>query len=141
MSKVRALYDFSAEPGSTELSIFAGETLTVTRTDVGEGWLEGRNSAGNLGLFPAAYVEEAGSEPPSMPPPPCPVYAEPPESNEWGNMNEWQSGTTPQDHEEWDDDWDDDSETGTSQPVQSHSMSAVISKLCDFDVLARCYRR
>jgi sorting nexin-9/18/33 len=54
---VQALYDFSGEPGTAELSITAGEVLTVTRQNVGEGWWEGVNHAGQTGLFPAAYVE------------------------------------------------------------------------------------
>ncbi|KAF6216071.1 hypothetical protein GE061_000409 [Apolygus lucorum] len=55
--KVQAMYDFSGEPGSAELSIVAGEILTVTRSDVGEGWWEGTNQNGETGLFPAAYVQ------------------------------------------------------------------------------------
>lgn len=51
------LYDFVGEPGSSELSITAGETLLVTRQDVGEGWWEGTSKSGQTGLFPAAYVE------------------------------------------------------------------------------------
>jgi len=54
---VLVLYDFVGEPGSSELSVVAGETLVVCRQDVGEGWWEGTNSAGHTGLFPAAYVE------------------------------------------------------------------------------------
>ncbi|KAH8302264.1 hypothetical protein KR044_004558 [Drosophila immigrans] len=56
-SYVRAMYDFSGEPGSSELSIVTGDILTVTRSDVGEGWWEGKNKSGKIGLFPAAYVE------------------------------------------------------------------------------------
>lgn len=76
--QARALYDFDAEPGSGEVSIRVGEVLTITRTDVGEGWWEGRTPAGEAGLFPEAYVEEipgpedSGSQPPSMAPPPLP---------------------------------------------------------------------
>ncbi|XP_014255433.1 sorting nexin-9 [Cimex lectularius] len=55
--KVQALYDFQGEPKSSELTITAGEILTVTRQDVGEGWWEGTNQNGETGLFPAAYVE------------------------------------------------------------------------------------
>lgn len=54
--KVQVLYDFTGEPGTGELSISQGEILTVTRQDVGEGWWEGKNSSGQTGLFPAAYV-------------------------------------------------------------------------------------
>lgn len=46
-----SLYDF--------VSIYsAGEILTVTDTDVGNGWWEGMNSKGQRGIFPASYVEE-----------------------------------------------------------------------------------
>ena len=55
--QVRALYDFDGEPGSAELSIKAGEVLTVMRDNVGDGWCEGFNHNNQSGLFPAAYVE------------------------------------------------------------------------------------
>lgn len=57
MSKVLVLYDFAGEPNSSEITIVQGEMLTVTNTNVGEGWWEGMNSKGQRGLFPAAYVE------------------------------------------------------------------------------------
>ena len=50
--QARALYDFDAEPGTGEVTILAGEVLTITRTDVGEGWWEGRTPGGESGLFP-----------------------------------------------------------------------------------------
>ena len=50
------MYDFTGE-GSGELSIKCGEILTVTNTNVGDGWWEGTNSTGQSGLFPEAYVE------------------------------------------------------------------------------------
>lgn len=37
MSKVKVLYDFTGEPNSAELSVVAGDVLTVTNTNVGEG--------------------------------------------------------------------------------------------------------
>ena len=54
---MHALYDFEAQPGTGELSLIAGDVLTLTRTDVGEGWWEGQNNRGETGLFPEAYVE------------------------------------------------------------------------------------
>lgn len=54
--QARVLYDFEGQ-ASTELTINAGEVLTVVRQDVGEGWWEGLNSRGQSGLFPAGYVE------------------------------------------------------------------------------------
>lgn len=103
MSRVKALYDFGGEPNTSELTIVTGEVLNVTRTDVGEGWWEGTNSAGITGLFPAAYVEvlpmvQAAAPPPAPPPmmpPPAPRYDQTVEED---------GG------EDWDDDWDDDEE-------------------------------
>ena len=57
MFQVQALYDFEAQPGTGELTLTTGDILTVTRTDVGEGWWEGTNTKGESGLFPEAYVE------------------------------------------------------------------------------------
>ncbi len=54
---MHALYDFEGQPGTEELSIRCGEVLTVTNTEIGEGWWEGQNSQGQSGLFPEAYVE------------------------------------------------------------------------------------
>nr|XP_023027310.1 sorting nexin lst-4 [Leptinotarsa decemlineata] len=42
--KVKVLYDFQGEAGTAEMTISTGEILTVSRTDVGEGWWEGINS-------------------------------------------------------------------------------------------------
>ncbi|XP_075167581.1 sorting nexin lst-4-like [Haematobia irritans] len=56
-SYVRAIYEFLGEPELGEISIGVGEVLEITRTDVGEGWWEGKNARGKVGLFPEAYVE------------------------------------------------------------------------------------
>lgn len=103
--KVKVLYDFSGEPNTAEMSVTAGEILTVTRTDVGEGWWEGLNSQGVSGLFPEAYVEKMSSGPPAMPAPVLPPVL-PPEPA-WPNQvaaNQYAN----QDNEDWDDDWDND---------------------------------
>ena len=55
--QARALYDFDAEPGTGEVTIRVGEVLTITRTDVGEGWWEGRTPSGEAGLFPEVRHE------------------------------------------------------------------------------------
>ncbi|KAK0399146.1 hypothetical protein QR680_002919 [Steinernema hermaphroditum] len=78
-SQVRAEYDFDAQPGSGELSIKANEVLTVIRQGIDGGWMEGRNSKGELGLFPESYVTKISptpapaSAPPSTAPPPLPA--------------------------------------------------------------------
>lgn len=64
-SQVRALYDFTGETGTAELSITAGELLTVIRDNVGDGWCEGFNQSGQSGLFPAAYVQVVDQAAPS----------------------------------------------------------------------------
>ena len=64
--QVRALYDFTGEPGTAELSITAGEMLTVMRDNVGDGWCEGFNQSGKSGLFPAAYVQNVDTTAPSI---------------------------------------------------------------------------
>lgn len=53
---VKALFEFTAEPDTPEISLFIGEILTLTRPDSGDGWCEGTNSQGQTGLFPANYV-------------------------------------------------------------------------------------
>jgi len=65
LSQVRALYDFTGESGTAELSITAGELLTVIRDNVGDGWCEGFNQSGQSGLFPAAYVQVVEQAAPS----------------------------------------------------------------------------
>ena len=57
LTQVHALYDFEGQPDSGELTIRCGEILTLTNTDIGEGWWEGTNANGQSGLFPEAYVE------------------------------------------------------------------------------------
>uniref|UniRef100_W5KGN8 Sorting nexin n=1 Tax=Astyanax mexicanus TaxID=7994 RepID=W5KGN8_ASTMX len=53
----QVLYDFSAEPGNNELSVREGETITITNQNIGGGWIEARNSRGEVGLVPEDYVE------------------------------------------------------------------------------------
>uniref|UniRef100_UPI003AAC6C2E sorting nexin-18-like n=1 Tax=Centroberyx gerrardi TaxID=166262 RepID=UPI003AAC6C2E len=70
--KARVLYDFHSEnPG--EISISEGELVTLFSEEELEGWLEGENSRGEAGLFPASYVEiirDQISSSSSSPPPP-----------------------------------------------------------------------
>ncbi|KAG9353749.1 hypothetical protein JZ751_011871 [Albula glossodonta] len=54
--RARALYDFNSEnPG--EISVQENEIVTLYCEQDIEGWLEGANSRGERGLFPASYVE------------------------------------------------------------------------------------
>jgi sorting nexin-9/18/33 len=127
---VVVLYDFNAQPDSSEISIKTGEMLTVTRRDVGEGWWEGRNSSGQVGLFPAGYVSEATeAEPPASDFSTSP--AEPTVDPNQGGIYS-QGLYAPQTHasvssaqdydEDWDDDWDDDDDV-TSQAGSTYQNS------------------
>ncbi|KAL3102118.1 hypothetical protein niasHS_003527 [Heterodera schachtii] len=87
MGQVKAEFDFEAQPGSGELTIKTGEILTILKEGIEGGWVEGRNSKGKVGLFPASYVKKFQAEnasiypqlsipknsvPPPMAPPPLP---------------------------------------------------------------------
>jgi len=153
LKQVVAIYDFVAEPGTGEISITTGEVLTVTRTDVGEGWWEGhRTSGGECGLFPEAYVEDyvedvGGGGPPAMAPPPLPQDYDSAPSNTFGTTSnlaqpqpadDWaadpwsavsQPTQPPQQQQEWnqEDDWDSDFDDESASQVghnQGHASSA-----------------
>jgi len=92
--QAKVLYDFNGEPGTGEISVREGETVAITRTDVGEGWWEGTNSRGETGLFPEAYVEETFDVdlPPPIAPPPLPQDYNAPAPGQQSSF-----GTTPVD--------------------------------------------
>ncbi|CAH0397598.1 unnamed protein product [Chilo suppressalis] len=125
-TQVQALYDFTGEPGTTEMSITCGELLTLINTEIGEGWWEGRNSKGETGLFPAAYVRKLAAEDSehTKAAPAAPRYDQ--AADDWGDQqysagdNNYQRGTSQDDG--WDDDWDDDtySEIGPAHQNKAH---------------------
>lgn len=120
-TQVQALYDFTGEPGTTEMSITCGEVLTLLNTEIGEGWWEGKKSNGETGLFPAAYVRKLTPEESiqTKAAPPAPRYDQ--AADDWGEQhysagdNNYQRGVSHEDG--WDDDWEDDtySEIGPAQ--------------------------
>ena len=57
MFKVKALYDFEAQPENGELNVTTGDIITVTNQDLGDGWWQGTNENGESGFFPEAFVE------------------------------------------------------------------------------------
>ncbi|PIC32223.1 hypothetical protein B9Z55_012637 [Caenorhabditis nigoni] len=69
MAQVKAEYDFDAQPNSGEISIRAGDVLTVIRESIDGGWMEGRNARGSVGLFPEAYVTPYQAQRAAQPPP------------------------------------------------------------------------
>ena len=54
--QANVLYDFHAE-GTDELTVIAGDILTVTNTEVGQGWVFGVLSDGREGIVPEGYIE------------------------------------------------------------------------------------
>uniref|UniRef100_A0A8C8R6Z3 Sorting nexin n=1 Tax=Pelusios castaneus TaxID=367368 RepID=A0A8C8R6Z3_9SAUR len=72
--RARALYDFRSEnPG--EISLREHEVLSLCSEQDIEGWLEGVNSRGDRGLFPASYVQVIRAPAAEPPAPAGPRYA------------------------------------------------------------------
>lgn len=125
-SYVKALYEFSGEPNSSEISISAGEVLQVTRTDVGEGWWEGKKTNGVVGLFPEAYVEVMSAvdvakikSPPVVPPAPSAVVQSPQSNHRYDDEDI---------DEDWDDDWDNDDNSTYQEIPQNHGTNNNVQK-------------
>ncbi|KAJ3030568.1 UNVERIFIED_CONTAM: hypothetical protein HDU68_008585 [Siphonaria sp. JEL0065] len=77
-SSARAIYDYAAQEAN-EISFAEGEIITaIEKHD--EGWWQGRNVSGHIGLFPSTYVEEvatsASAAPAAVAAPAPPVPAE-----------------------------------------------------------------
>ncbi|TPP64587.1 Sorting nexin 9 variant [Fasciola gigantica] len=90
--RARVIYDFSAQ-AEGELSVAAGEEVTITDQSVGSGWWSARNDFGREGLIPSSFVEPLDIPEPNIPPPP------PPQMTTYGDASAVQ---------DWDDDWDSD---------------------------------
>ncbi|XP_034048415.1 sorting nexin-18-like [Thalassophryne amazonica] len=130
--KARVLYDFTSEnPG--EISITENELVTLFSEEVLDGWLEGENSRGEAGLFPASYVEvirdhitsttttnNSFSPKPKALTPPHATYmpSDPPRGLGAGGGGSFHTSHGSED--DWDDDWD-DSSTATDETHGSSS--------------------
>lgn len=133
-TRVQALYPFSGEPNTSEISIEAGEILILTRTDVGEGWWEGTNSKGQTGLFPEAYVE-LYKEPSAASVAAAAVTA-PATNNTASSFSQPPTGQAPrydqsteewsEAQDDWEDDWDDENDM-YSEIGQPQSTGAAVA--------------
>uniref|UniRef100_A0A4W3JXZ2 Sorting nexin n=1 Tax=Callorhinchus milii TaxID=7868 RepID=A0A4W3JXZ2_CALMI len=126
--QARALYDFQSE-NVGEVSVRENEVLTVYSEHDIEGWLEGVNSRGERGLFPASYVQilrqqeqqhqQPGFSLPSLPgvstfsPSSAAVHGLGGGGGESGGL---QQASGSGDDDDWDDDWDDNS-TVADEPL------------------------
>ncbi|CAD6194613.1 unnamed protein product [Caenorhabditis auriculariae] len=143
MSVVKAEYDFEAQPNSGEMSIASGELLTVIRSNIEGGWLEGRNSRGSVGLFPETYVVPYTPQlAQPVPPPPPPFHAATTSStssfSNARNLDDWGttfgSNTTPPSTlpqipsaqnsaaDDFDDEWTDDDEEQAVSYLRIHAL-------------------
>lgn len=135
--RARALYDFRAEnPG--EVCVRESEVLSLCCEQDIEGWLEGVNSRGERGLFPASYVEILRGEGVNPPPPPPPP---PPTDNRYANLPPGGYEAAPSyrateplqglpralayqhsqpSDDDWDDEWDDSSSTAADEPTPAY---------------------
>lgn len=107
--RARALYNFQSE-NREEISIQENEELVIFSEDSLDGWLQGTNSRGETGLFPASYVEilrsragsgytESPGSPAGSPGHGSAFYASPPGVSYQGSFED-------DDDDDWDD-WDD----------------------------------
>ncbi|XP_051907215.1 sorting nexin-18-like [Hippocampus zosterae] len=116
--KARVLYDFHSEnPG--EISISENELVSLFSEEELEGWLEGKNSRGDVGLIPASYVEiirdrisSNNNNGFSSPKVGTPTHASYPQRGpEAGSVGSGGGSfhTSQGSDDDWDDDWDDSS--------------------------------
>ncbi|KAK2154161.1 hypothetical protein LSH36_275g05015 [Paralvinella palmiformis] len=75
----KVLYDFVCG-GPGELTVHNNEVLTILNQNVGDGWWEAKNSRGEKGLVPEAYIEIISVPEPSFPPPPPPKWQPSPQT-------------------------------------------------------------
>lgn len=128
--KARVLYDFTSEnPG--EISVREGEVVVVFSEEELDGWLEGENSRGEAGLFPASYVELVGEQV-------APKSSSNTSNNGLSSLTHSSprtKGPTPghtpytstqasDEDDDWDDDWDDPSPV-TANPVAPTHLGTV----------------
>ncbi|XP_075885080.1 sorting nexin-18-like [Nelusetta ayraudi] len=120
--KAKVLYDFTSEnPG--EISVREGELVAVFSKEELDGWLEGENSRGEAGLFPASYVELVRE---NVAPNSksnngiSPSHASPKTSGPTPSHDPYGSTQGSDDDYDWDDDWDDPSPVTAKAVAPAH---------------------
>ncbi|XP_030598560.1 sorting nexin-18-like [Archocentrus centrarchus] len=112
--RAKVLYDFHSEnPG--EISIAENEVVTLFSEEELEGWLEGENSRGEAGLFPASYVEiirdhiTSNNNGLSLPQAKVQTSYTPSQSQRGFGADSSSFHTSQGSDDDWDDEWDDNS--------------------------------
>ncbi|XP_049593759.1 sorting nexin-18 [Syngnathus scovelli] len=117
--QARVLYDFHSE-NQGEITIRENELVSLFSEEELEGWLEGKNSRGDVGLIPASYVEiirdhitsnnnnKGFSSPKVVTPTHAPYSQRVPEAGSVGSGG-GSFHTSQGSDDDWDDDWDDSS--------------------------------
>ncbi|XP_037121571.1 sorting nexin-18-like [Syngnathus acus] len=116
--QARVLYDFHSE-NQGEITIRENELVSLFSEEELEGWLEGKNSRGDVGLIPASYVEiirdhitsnnnNGFSSPKVVTPTHAPYSQRGPEAGSVGSGG-GSFHTSQGSDDDWDDDWDDSS--------------------------------
>ncbi|XP_066507047.1 sorting nexin-18b [Hoplias malabaricus] len=140
--RARALYDFVSEnPG--EISVVENELLTLYSEEVVDGWLEGTNSRGESGLFPASYVEILNEKSLSVQGNGETYHSHTPARTDYSYQRSAHQGDTSTEStptrsypnysypstsqgsdEDWDDDWDDCPATADQPSKGGHALPA-----------------
>ncbi|KAL6097090.1 snx18 [Pungitius sinensis] len=126
--KAKVLYDFCSEnPG--EISITENELVTLFSEEELDGWLEGKNSRGDEGLFPASYVEIlrepvpcAASNNGLSSPPKIKAASPPPDAQSQRGPGAGSGGGSFHTSQGSDDDWDDDWDEGSPGAAASQGL-------------------
>ena len=97
--QAKVLYDFESV-GEGELSVKAGDIVTITNPDVGQGWWFGVGVDGKEGVIPEAYVERMDAT----------AYAPGAETRRTSDVTQVSNATS------WGDDWDSDEDHTYEDP-------------------------
>jgi hypothetical protein len=110
--QAKVLYDFESV-GEGELSVKAGDIVTITNSDVGQGWLFGVGVDGKEGVGPEAYMERIDAA----------TYAPTAEMRRTSDVTQVSNDTS------WGDEWDSDEDHTYEDPqdiIQAPPYASVV---------------